>query len=390
VELRTFSKDSEYYSRNYDSSLFEDVVEYAGDDAQALHALRDAGHIIVGADSSVAVVERLNLYRGTLKSDPSKILARCDKVELAKTLNAAGLPVVPQEYFTDREAALRYAKGRGFPQVLKPRASGGTDNVTLVWNDREFLEAFNRVATARSLYDRLNSGVLVMDYICPQSAEEFVIDSVTCDGRHVVTDIWKYEKTPLNGTPAMYRSMRLLRFAEAEAESAFALRMVEAAGYREGASHTELWRTADSKYLPVEIGFRLPGLITAISADATGRDQVDLTLDSVLDPHTFHQKADALDDGARTKAAAVVFIASNQTGRLKQEAPLDVVKGLRSYHSSAFKATKSGDLLRMTVDVGSIAGWVGLCCDEPEVLIDDMNTLRTMERSLTDVESTTP
>lgn len=385
IEFRTFSKDSEYYQRSYDGSLFDSVFEYRGDDAQALHALRDAEHIIVGADSSVQFVERLNLFRRELQNDPTKILARSDKVEQSRHFQAAGLPVVAQEYFTDDASALQYAVGRGFPQVLKPRASGGTNNVLLARNAAEFEECFLRIANARSLYDRPNGGALVMDYIDPGLADEFVIDAVSCQGRHVVTDVWKYEKAALNGTPAMYRSMRLMPWDDAIQESSFAFRMLDAAGYRQGASHTEIWRLAGNRNLPVEVGFRLPGLITALSAQATGRDQVELTLDSILDPREFHRKTIAYEDGAVSKSAAVVFLAALRTGFLVDHVPINAIQALRSYHSSALKATRPGDRLDRTVDLATMAGWVALCHEDAGALEEDIAMLQALEPRLTEV-----
>ena len=385
VEFRTFSKDSEYYQRSYDGSLFDSVFEYQGDDAQALHALRDAEHIIVGADSSVQFVERLNLYRRELQNDPTKILARSDKVEQSRHFQDAGLPVVTQEYFTDAALALQYAVGRGFPQVLKPRASGGTNNVLLAQNEAEFKECFLRIANAKSLYDRPNEGALVMDYIDPGLADEFVVDAVSCQGRHVVTDIWKYEKAALNGTPAMYRAMRLIPWDDAIQESSFAFQMLDAAGYRQGASHTELWRLAGYQNLPVEVGFRLPGLITTLSAQATGRDQVELTLDSILDPHEFHRKTTAYEDMAVPKLAAVVFLAALRTGFLVEPVPVNAIQALRSYHSSGIKATRLGDRLDRTVDLATMAGWVALCHEDAGALEEDIATLQALEPQITEV-----
>jgi hypothetical protein len=382
IEFRTFSKDSEYYQRSYDGSLFDSVYEYRGDDAHALHALRDTEHIIIGADSSVQFVERLNLFRGQLENDPSKILARADKVEQARHFHAAGLPVVPQHYFSDLDSAMKYATGRRFPQVLKPRASGGTNNVLLARNEVEFKASFLRIVSARSLYDRPNGGVLVMDYVDPELADEFVVDAVSCQGRHVLTDIWQYEKAAINGTPAMYRAMRLVPWKDVLSESLFAFSMLDAAGYRQGASHTELWRLPGNQNIPVEVGFRLPGLITAVSTVATGRDQVELTLDSVLDPDQFHRKASSFEGKAVLKSAAVVFLAARRAGLLKKEVPVSAIQSLRSYHSSAIKATRIGERLARTVDLATIVGWVALCHEDATVVQEDIATLQAMENEI--------
>ncbi|GIQ75956.1 ATP-grasp domain-containing protein [Bradyrhizobium sp. RD5-C2] len=385
IELRTFDARSEYYTRGYDPSIFERTIEYDGDDAAAIHALRDVDRIIVGADSGVAITDRLKLYRGELKNDPKTILARSDKVEQALQFDAAGLSVVPQKYFTADEidAALRFAQSRGFPErpmVLKPRASGGTNNVRLVGDAGEFAAAFHAVSSAKSLYERPNGGVLVMDYLHPEEAEEFVVDAVSAEGEHFVTDIWRYEKAPLNGTPAMYRSMQLVSFEDAQGLTDYARDLLDAVGYREGASHAEVWRT-DKGFRPVEIGFRLPGLITRISADATGRDQIDLTLKAALDPLQLIRSLRASTD-RRATPASVVFLASPMKGRLQRPFPAETVRALPSFHSMAIKAQQVGDTYNETVDVATIAGWIGLLHDDPATIAKDVATLREIEHQL--------
>jgi ATP-grasp domain len=386
VELRTFDAHSEYYTRGYDPSIFESTIEYNGDDAAAVHALRDVDRLIVGADSGVAVTERLKLYRGELKNDPNTILARSDKVEQSLRFSAAGLSVVPQAYFTVTEidGALRFARSRGFPgrpMVLKPRASGGTNNVKLVATNDEFLAGFHSISRATSLYTRPNGGAIVMDYLHPADADEFVVDAVSAEGEHFITDIWRYEKEPLNGTPAMYRSMHLVPFEDARGLTDYSRGLLDAAGYRQGASHAEVWRTK-SGFFPVEVGFRLPGLITRISADATGRDQIDLTLDAMLEPEGFLRFVNSSSDLSLRRAASVIFLASPKRGTLRGPFPAQDVKRLPSFHSMAIKAVHIGDAYDQTVDVATIAGWVGLLHHDPDIIAKDIAVLREIETQL--------
>jgi hypothetical protein len=224
------------------------------------------------------------------------------------------------------------------------------------------------------------------------------VDAVSCpingsDAQHVITDCWEYVKEPMNGTPAMYRAMRALSFDEAAEEIRFALRMLKAVGHRQGESHMEIWRLTDprliakygSTHLPVEGAYgRLPGLINELSAEATGRDQIELALDSALDPFVFlAQSSHMPPSGPLRKAAAIVFLACKHEGGLKANPPIEAIKAIASYHSGHFKAVKAGDRLAQTVDVGTLAAWVGLCHEDPSVLERDMAAVRAMETDLT-------
>ncbi len=400
-EFRTFSAYSEYYTRGYKPELFDGTYEFDGDDAKAIAYMRDNDieRLMIGADSSIKDVERINHTLGRLPNDPNKITARFDKVCQAEAYAAAGIPMAGYAYFDadEEEKAADYAEGR-YPIVLKPRASGGTNNVLLAHDRDEFRVKFRIVAAAKSLYDRPNGGVLVMEYIPPDAARERVVDAVSCpingtDALHVITDCWEYVKEPMNGTPAMYRAMRALSFDEAAEEIRFARRMLKAVGHRQGESHMEIWRLTDprlmakygSTHLPVEGAYgRLPGLINELSAEATGRDQIELALDCALDPFVFFSQTSHMpSSGPLRKAAAIVFLACKQEGRLKMNPPIDAVKAMASYHSGHFKAIKAGDRLTQTVDVGTLAGWVGLCHEDPNVLERDMAAIRAMEADLT-------
>jgi hypothetical protein len=404
VEFRTFNRYSEYYTRSYNPELFAATYEFDGDNEKAIAYLKANGieHLIIGADSSIKAVERINHRLGRLKNDPAKIDARYDKLAQALAYSADGLPVVGQEFFSvdQEDEALAYAEGR-YPQVLKPRASGGTNNVLLAWDRGEFRDAFRKIGASKSLYDRPNGGALIMDYIPPGATRERVVDAVSCpingtDAHHVITDCWEYEKVPMNGVPALYRAMRALSFDEAADEIHFARRMLKAVGHRQGESHLEIWRLDDpdlvraygSRNLPVEGAYgRLPGLITELSAAATGRDQTELALDSVLDPFVFFAQAQHMPaSGPLRKAAAIVFLASNRDGLLKSNPPLAAVKALASYHSSFFKAMRVGDRLQKSVDVATLAGWVGLCHEDPAVVERDMAMVQAMEPELVDTE----
>lgn len=400
-EFRTFSPYSEYYTRGYKRELITGTYEFDGDDERAIAFMANEGidTLMIGADSSIKDVERINHRLGRLSNDPAKIGARFDKVDQMQAYSAAGIPMAGYAYFdaSQEEQAVAYAEGR-YPIVLKPRASGGTNNVLLAHDRNEFRAKFRIVAAAKSLYDRPNGGVLVMEFIPPHAARERVVDAVSCpingqEAYHIITDCWEYTKAAMNGTPAMYREMRALSFDEAVDEIHFALRMLKAVGHRQGESHMEIWRLTDprlidkygSTHLPVEGAYgRLPGLINELSAEATGRDQIDLALNSVLDPVAFFAQSRHMPpSGSLRKAAAIVFLACEQEGNLKSRPPIDAIKAMPSYHSGQFKALKTGDYLMKTVDVGTLAGWVGLCHEDAAIIERDLAAIRAMEDELT-------
>ncbi|MFK7743350.1 MAG: ATP-grasp domain-containing protein [Planctomycetota bacterium] len=398
IELRTLPASTDYYTRAYRPELIDEVVDYrllGSSDTAVLDALHDHGPLVIGADSSVGIVERLQKQRGELRNAANRIEARYDKAAQAEAMAAAGLPIPEQRFCGDLMSALRFAHGR-YPVVLKPTASAGTDGVLLAHKPTELRGHFETIASSPSLYGRRNRGALVMDYIDPGQAAEYAVDAVSLDGRRIVTDVWRYEKEPMAATPAMYRSAMTVPLDEARPEIAFAMRMLDAVGHHHGPSHTELWRLDSgglrhrygSAHLPVETASRLPGVVPQLSAAAYRRDQVELGYRALVEPETFAAAADAAEAVPESahRTAAVVFWASPRSGTLRRAVPIEQLRALRSYTGHDLRAQASGDPVAATIDLPSVLGSIRLLHADRSVVTQDIETLRQLEKEVaTDV-----
>lgn len=76
---------------------------------------------------------------------PESILRMGDKSEARKTMQEAGVPVIPgtQEALTDAEDAKRLADGMGYPVIVKAAAGGGGKGMRVVREEQEFAELFS-------------------------------------------------------------------------------------------------------------------------------------------------------------------------------------------------------------------------------------------------------
>ena len=79
---------------------------------------------------------------------PEQIEAMGDKATAKATMIAAGVPVVPgsEGLIEDIKAAKAAAKEIGYPVILKATAGGGGKGMRLVWNEKEFEEAFEKAS----------------------------------------------------------------------------------------------------------------------------------------------------------------------------------------------------------------------------------------------------
>jgi acetyl-CoA carboxylase biotin carboxylase subunit len=79
---------------------------------------------------------------------PEQIEAMGDKATAKATMIAAGVPVVPgtEGLITDVAEAKKEAKRIGYPVILKATAGGGGKGMRLVWEEKEFEEAFEKAS----------------------------------------------------------------------------------------------------------------------------------------------------------------------------------------------------------------------------------------------------
>ncbi|MCW5899573.1 MAG: acetyl-CoA carboxylase biotin carboxylase subunit [Flavobacteriales bacterium] len=79
---------------------------------------------------------------------PEQIEGMGDKSTAKATMIAAGVPVVPgtEGLITDLAVAKKEAKRIGYPVILKATAGGGGKGMRLVWDEKEFDEAFEKAS----------------------------------------------------------------------------------------------------------------------------------------------------------------------------------------------------------------------------------------------------
>jgi hypothetical protein len=76
--------------------------------------------------------------------------------------------------------------------------------------------------------------------------EEFVVNIASRDGQHKVTDVWRCEK---QGDLAYMRETLVQSSDDVQDVIAYTKRCLDALGFRNGASHTEVMRTSDGVVL---------------------------------------------------------------------------------------------------------------------------------------------
>ncbi|GAA3753373.1 ATP-grasp domain-containing protein [Salinactinospora qingdaonensis] len=197
---------------------------------------------------------------------------RCrDKFQTRTTLAAEGLAQPAFMLVGTAEEAMTAADKLGYPVVVKPRAAGGSQGVTLVHDAAELADHFavsrDVVVTDTPDYEQ---GVLVEEYL---DAPEISVDSVVYRGR--VKPLFLGRKD-VGFPPFFEETGHLVSHADpllGDPELLGALEAIHAAlGYTDGWTHAELRLTAQGPKL-IEVNGRLGGdMIPYLGMRASGID----------------------------------------------------------------------------------------------------------------------
>lgn len=151
-----------------------------------------------------------------------------------------------------------------------------------------------------------------------------------------------------------------------------------------GPGHAEVYFHERTGPVLVEVGSRIGGPrmpFPTAACTASGKSQMEYTVDAYLEPHKFHDQWDGAYEIVRQ--ARMVFLISNQDARFNGWHPalMEQIRSLPSYYAEQL-AIEPGDMLQKTMDVRSSPGCVFLVHDSAEQLVKDYEVIRALEPRL--------
>ncbi|ORC89686.1 Phosphoribosylamine--glycine ligase [Trypanosoma theileri] len=207
----------------------------------------------------------------------TSVKRRQDKYSMQLTLRDHGLAYIrgTSGYSSDELKQWRSKEGIPFPVIVKPVSGGGSEYVSLCRNDNDIDTAFLLCNDASTVQWTQASHMVLQEYI---EGQEYVVNVVSYNGRHAVSDVWKswkfpaeltmprnitdlygdsksshQTKTPIssslecNTTALLYDRLEFVHnLAELHEESeerrvvSYVLQCIDALGMRQGSSHCEV------------------------------------------------------------------------------------------------------------------------------------------------------
>jgi biotin carboxylase len=368
------------YRRTWTPEKFFRTHHYDGDFAALVRTVRgyDPVAIVPGNESAVMLVDQLVdvLLPGTGNVlDLSE--ARRDKWPMARAVEAAGIPHLRGIATAAPEEVATWIADHGLEDralVLKPRRSGGTDDVHKVEAGQDWRPVFDRLLGSVNRFDIVNDTVLVQEFA---AGTEYIVDTYSVDGQFGLVSVSRYSKSAKNDRIGIYDAVDYLEPDDPLTTTLgeYTRQVAQAVGIRNGCTHTEIMLTADGPRL-IEIAARLAGSGLQHSARlATGDSQIDRTVRHHLDG-TFTPSYRI------TQPTRVLWLSSPDAGTLADVEGLDALQDLPTFQRRGLPY-RNGDQVPRTEDLFTSLGWVILAGPSQDALDTDTARVRELEKRVT-------
>ncbi|MFI6504499.1 ATP-grasp domain-containing protein [Nonomuraea typhae] len=370
-----------------DPAGYREFLAMRGESTVELLAERKPAFVVAGQEPGVPLADRLSEVLGLRTNGSALSQARRDKSVMIETVGAAGLRTAAQLVTKAPGEAVRWADVHGhWPCVAKPLSSASTDGVFVCRSRAELERAFERIISSTDIFGTTNSLVLVQSYL---QGTEYIVDTVSCDGRTRLVGIWRYEKRLLdNGKPIYNRDILVDPSDEVcDQLHGYVVKVLDALGIQNGPAHAEVIVGPDGPAL-VEIGARLNGnMHPGMHASCLGSDQAQLTALAYGAPEVF------LDEHAGRPYAirqpAVVYNAPTSLSGTVTAVDDEVVGRIRSLPSVVDLTVKKkpGDPIRPTEDLLTSPLRVFLTSKDPAQLEADYREIARLRETVYGVTS---
>lgn len=376
------------YAKSFKPGDYQFDFGFHGNLSESLNQLKRYKNIVAvlpGADTGVLLGDELG---NALKTRFPKLRtnrideAHKDKFLQHEALAAAGIDSALQLRTNNVESAIEWVRAnRLFAKhgqlVIKPLRSAGTDGIYFCTNETEVRQAMNALVGKNDQFGILNSDVLLQEYL---AGHEYVVNTTSLDGHHVVTDMWQYvKKLSPDRKRDLYDYDFLLPYeGDIQRELiAYNLKVLKALGIENGNGHSEIKMVPGRGPVLVEMNNRMMGSNQPVLTEAAlGHSQLDRTVLSLTNPAKFKKLPMSYKF---SKFAAVVSISNFQTGVSLNTKIADELKKVPGYFDHSF-GYAADEALPITTDLTSCIATVRLVAETQKQLEDSIAQLKKLER----------
>ncbi len=261
--------------------------------------------------------------------------------------------------------------------MVKYSESASSIGNKVVFSSEEAIEHYNHLKSNLTNVFGVKTEVLLQEFI---DGEEYIVDSVSCEGKHMITDIWKYNKIVTKDNNVIYDSTFLVTNLDGEIYNLvrYAFKVLDATGFVYGPCHGE-YKIDDNGPVLIETNARPIGLSMnrEFLDECLGHHITEIALDSYLYPKMFDQHK---LKPYRPKRFAVLksFISNKEfDANIK---PLGIILGLlKSYR---WMTTIGDEKIHVpkTIDLDTSIITIKMCHKDKSMVEKDLRLIELIEK----------
>ena len=348
---------------------------------ETLEMVRKYDPLLVTAGSEKGVILATKLANDlNLKCNPiENIDAMTLKDKMHERIAENGLRHIRGKVIHSIEEAIDYYDECGFKEVVvKPIYSAGSVGVRICLNKEDMISSLEELSNEVNVYgDEINE-FLIQERI---NGEEYVVNTVSCNGVHRITLIWKYSKVKTEEGGQIYDyqvTVNELGLGEANLVE-YAYDVANALGIKYGPVHGEYMIDEDGPVL-IEVNCRPCGMnMSAKYLDRiSGQHETDSALDSYLNPEKFNyekNKGYSLYEHGGIKS---IIVPKDITA---ESAPIaEISNRLKSHRETSMDIIEQAKFYTKTQDLETTGGTIYLAHEDPYILQKDIEFLCGVEK----------
>ncbi len=338
----------------------------------------DIACVVAGSEMGVVLADRLAQALGLPGNPPASSLLHQNKDMMQEALREHGLRSIRGRVVHTLQEVRDWWKELSVSHVvLKPVAGAGTAGLHFCNSEEEAVRAAETEFAGADYFGRKDGGLIMQERI---EGTEYIINTVSRNGVHRITDIWVYDKVRRGQSGNAYNYARILRRLEAgHAEMAeYAYRVLDALDFRYGPSHGEYMLTETGPVL-VEVGARPMGghFERSMLDRLLGHHLTDASLDSYLDPDAFERDR---KKKYRTNGFLMnKFFITPEGGTVDSYPVLTLLHSLKTLAGGSLSPAFADFRLPTTVDLDSAPGNILLYSEDENEVWRDYQLIRTLE-----------
>ncbi|WP_109477068.1 ATP-grasp domain-containing protein [Paraburkholderia sp. C35] len=334
--------------------------------------------IVAAGDSGVIPANKLAQFFDVPRNPAGSAQLHRHKYHMVDALRINGVPCAAQSHSSNLDDILAWYNTSGFTRVvMKPALGAFCDGVGICENEAQISAVFERNIGRVNVVGEIKDEYVIQEYL---EGRHFVVNTVSVEGKHVVTDIW-HEVNHYEGTQLIDEYSDSVRrdAPEFSVLTAYVHDVLDALQIRNGPAHHEVMLTQNGPRL-IETGARLAGGIDySVVEECNGYSQVSVLADSLVAPQTFPRR-NVLQDSAPARFARFIYMFSPAAGTVIEQpdlSPFMTVPGLMSIKLTFEQGTR----LEATGDTFGHPGYAMLLASSQEELERDYACFRAIERS---------